>query len=113
MASPRGSFIDFYRTQYRNEHKIAANVFFHLIGVAAGLATITASLTIWPIWSILLFPVAHAVPGLIGHRLFERDASVGDVRVFRSDVPGWWFLIANHMLAVDILIPGRPFGLPR
>jgi hypothetical protein len=109
----RPSFMDFYRTQYRDEHRVSANVAMHMIGVACGLATLVAALTIAPLWTAILFPVAHAAPGLIGHRMFERDANVGDVRVFRSDVPGWWFLIANHMLAIDLLIPGRPFGLPR
>lgn len=109
----RPTFLHFYRTQYRDEHRIPANIALHLVGVAAGLAVIAASLTIWPLWTFLLFPVAHAAPGLLGHRLFERDASVGDVRVTRTDVPAWWFLIANHMLLVDLIIPGRPFGLPR
>jgi hypothetical protein len=109
----RQNFMDFYRTQYREEHRVRANVVLHLIGVAAGLTVIGVGLTIWPIWTILLFPLAHAFPGLLGHRLFERDQTVGDVRVTRKDVPAWWFLVANHMLVVDLIIPGRPFGLPR
>jgi hypothetical protein len=112
MADRRG-FMEFYRSQYRAEHRVPANVALHLVGVVAGLAVLSAGLTAWPLWTCLFFPVAHAVPGLIGHRLFERDAVVGDVRVMRRDVPAWWFLIANHMLAIDLLVPSRPFGLPR
>ena len=109
----RPSFVHFYRTQYRDEHRITANIMLHVVGVVAGLAVIAASFTVWPLWTVLLFPVAHALPGLLGHRLFERDAGVGDVRVTRTDVPVWWFLVANHMLVVDLVVPGRPFGLPR
>lgn len=111
--SDKPRFIHFYRTQYREEHHVSANVAFHLVGVAAGLAVIAASLTLWPLWTILLFPVAHVVPGLLGHRLFERDATVGDTRLLRTDVPVWWFLLANHMLLIDLIVPGRPFGLPK
>lgn len=109
----RPRFMQFYRTLYRDEHRLPANVACHLVGVAAGLAVIAASLTHWPLWTILLFPVAHVLPGLLGHRLFERDASVGDIRVTRTDIPVWWFLVANHMLVVDLIVPGRPFGLPK
>jgi|GEM_PF-1720877 len=106
-------FIEFYRTQYREEHRNAANVALHIVGVFAGLGVIGWALAAGPLWSAVLFPIAHAIPGLVGHRLFERHGAVGDIRVFRQDVPGWWFLIANHMLLADLIIPTRPFGLPR
>jgi hypothetical protein len=109
----RQRFIDFYRTQYRAEHRVPANVALHLAGVALGLGVIVAGIAQGPLWMIVLFPIAHALPGLVGHRLFERDAEVGDLRMLRNDVPPWWFIIANHMLAVDVLLPFRPFGLPR
>jgi hypothetical protein len=60
-----------------------------------------------PAWlaALLLFPVVHAVPGLIGHRLFQRsaDARVGDLRVLRTDFPLRYFLFGNHVLAASLL----------
>jgi hypothetical protein len=53
--------------------------------------------------ALLLFPVVHAAPGLLGHRLFERDAVVGDLRVTRTDFPKAWFIAANHVLAWEVL----------
>jgi hypothetical protein len=52
---------------------------------------------------VLLFPVVHALPGLVGHRLFERDAAVGDVRVLRRDFSPLWFIVANHLMAWQLL----------
>jgi hypothetical protein len=46
-------------------------------------------------------------PGLIGHRLFERNAAVGDVRVTRTEFPPWWFIAANHWLTFDVLLRRR------
>jgi hypothetical protein len=54
-------------------------------------------------WWALAFPVVHAVPGLIGHRLFERNAQLGDVRVFQGEYPGLWFMAANHMMMIEVL----------
>jgi hypothetical protein len=34
---------------------------------------------------LLPFPVVHALPGLVGHLLFERNLAVGDLRVTRRD----------------------------
>lgn len=59
----------------------------HIIGVFAGLGVIAASLTVWPLWTILIFPVAHVAPGLIGDGLFDRDEQLGDVRLIRTDFP--------------------------
>jgi hypothetical protein len=54
----------------------------------------------------LLYPVVHAAPGLIGHRLFERNAEVGDIRLDRTDHPLWWFIIGNHLMFLDVLFGG-------
>jgi hypothetical protein len=96
-------FWDFYRTVYREDHRHPANLALHIIGVFLGLALIAASLTVWPWWAMIGFPVAHALPDLLGHRLFDRNAAVGDVRVTRSDHPLWWFMIANHLMAAQVL----------
>jgi hypothetical protein len=56
--------------------------------------------------------VVHAVPGLVGHRLFERNAVVGDARWRRTDLPGWWFIVGNHRMTLDALLalPARLLG---
>jgi len=97
------TFRAFYRTTYRYEHRHPANLALHVIGVFLGLGVIAASLTVWPWWTIVAFPAAHGVPGLIGHRLFERNQAVGDIRITRKDHPLWWFIIANHLMAVRVL----------
>lgn len=97
------SFQTFYRTVYREDHQHPANLAFHILGVLLGLGLIGASLTVWPWWTAIGFPVAHGVPGLIGHRLFDRNAAVGDIRVTRKDHPVWWFIIANHLMAARVL----------
>jgi hypothetical protein len=99
----RIGFAAFFATVYRAEHRHPANLALHILGVVAGLALIVASLTVWPLWSALAFPLVHVLPGLVGHRLFDRDAAVGDVRVTRSDYPLWWFLLANHLMAARVL----------
>ena len=57
-------------------------------------------------WFALAFPVVHALPGLIGHRLFERNAAVGDIRVTRKDHPPLWFIAGNHLMTVELLLKG-------
>ena len=74
-----------------------------MFGTVAGLVLIAASLSVIPIWSILAFPIVHAAPGLVGHRLFDRDEELGDLRITRTDYPLWWFIIANHLLTFDVL----------
>jgi hypothetical protein len=102
-AERRMTFTEFYRTTYRADHRHPANLLLHIIGVFAGIGVLGASLTVWPIWTALAFPVAHVAPGLIGHRLFDRNEAVGDLRLTRGDFPLWWFLVANHLMAARVL----------
>jgi hypothetical protein len=102
-AKERSSFKDFYETVYRSDHQHPVNLSLHIVGVFAGLGLIAASLTVWPFWALLGFPIAHVAPGLLGHRLFDRDEALGDVRLTRTDFPLWWFLIANHLMAARVL----------
>ena len=98
----------FYREHFLPEHRHRGNIALHVAGTLAGLVWLPLSLfSAWPA-SILLFPVVHAVPGLLGHRLWERNAAVGDVRVLRKDFPAWRFIIANHRLTWDLLRGCRP-----
>jgi hypothetical protein len=99
----QANFAQFLATTYRSDHRHPLNLALHIIGVIAGLAVIAASLTAWPLWTIVLFPIAHVVPGLLGHRLFDRDETVGDLRLGRTDYPLWWFMAANHIMAARVL----------
>lgn len=99
----RIGFKEFYATVYRSDHRHPANLALHIAGVFGGLGVLAASLTVWPLWTALGFPVAHVAPGLLGHRLFDRDEALGDIRVMRTDYPLWWFMIANHLMAARVL----------
>ena len=96
-------FIEFYRTVFVKEHEDLKNVALHVVGVIGSLAFVPLALTSRAPWLALAYPVVHVLPGLVGHRLFERSSAVGDVRVTRKDYPLWWFLVANHWLAFDAL----------
>jgi hypothetical protein len=100
----RPTFAAFYHQHFRPEHAHPANVALHGLGVIAGLAVLglSAAQAINPWWAVS-FPLVHVAPGLIGHRLFERNAAVGDLRLSRVDFPLWWFIIANHRLAWDVV----------
>jgi hypothetical protein len=99
----QASFRAFFETVYRSDHRHPVNLALHIVGVIAGLVVLGASVTVWPLWTALLFPVVHVLPGLLGHRLFDRDKTIGDVRLTRTDYPLWWFLIANHIMAARVL----------
>lgn len=100
----RPSFQIFYRDHYRPEHQMAANIALHMVGTAGGIALLVVAAVgaISPWWA-LAFPIVHAAPGLLGHRLFERNKVVGDIRLTRSDFPPHWFIAANHILLFDFL----------
>jgi hypothetical protein len=69
----------------------------HVLGTLLGLLWVASS---------LLFPAVHAIPGLIGHRLFERNEAIGDLRVSRKDYSLWWFIRANHQMTLQMLTKG-------
>jgi hypothetical protein len=93
-------FTDFYSGVYRDEHRHPANVALHLIGTTAGLVWLLVT-SLSGSWLSLAFPVVHAVPGLIGHRLFERNSAIGDLRVTRRDYSPLWFIAANHLMLIQ------------
>lgn len=98
-----GGFREFYRHVYWEEHKVRINIAFHMAGTIAGILLLMASFTIISVWWALAFPIVHIAPGLIGHFLSERSEAVGNARVFRTDVPGWWFVVANHLMTARML----------
>ena len=105
----RPSFDTFYREIFLPEHRHPLNVALHIAGTLAGLVFVVAVLAApWAWWpALLLFPLVHAAPGLIGHRLLERNAAVGDARWRRTDYPGWWFMLGNHRMTAERLLPWR------
>jgi hypothetical protein len=102
--APRISFAAFYRDVFLPEHRHPLNRALHIVGTLAGLAYVVWVFT-WPLsgwWLALgLFPAVHALPGLVGHRLWERNTAVGDARWRRTDHPAWWFIVGNHRLTMD------------
>jgi hypothetical protein len=99
----RTGFRAFYREHFLAEHRHPANVALHVFGTIASAAFLVAALASTLPWLALLYPVVHAAPGLIGHRLFERNAAVGDVRVLRTDFSPLWFIAGNHVMTFDLL----------
>ena len=105
-ATSRINFSQFYRQVFLPEHQRPANMVLHVFGtVASAVFLVWAFWTGWP-WLALLYPVIHAVPGLVGHRLFERNAQVGDVRVLRQDYSPLWFIAGNHRMLWELLTRG-------
>jgi hypothetical protein len=102
QTAERGSFMQFYHGAYRDDHSAWPNRALHIAGTTGGLMLLAASVTVIPNWWALAFPVAHVVPGLIGHRLFERNAQLGDIRVFQGQYPGLWYMAANHMMTLYV-----------
>lgn len=106
MAHQRMQFRAFYRNVFLPEHQHPGNVALHVAGTLLGLACVVAAVLAGRPWLALAFPVVHALPGLIGHRLFERNAAVGDVRVLRKDHSPLWFIAANHVMTLELLFKG-------
>ncbi|MFI0546418.1 MAG: Mpo1-like protein [Brachymonas sp.] len=105
QASP---FATFYATHFLPEHRIPANRWLHGCGVLLSLSIFPLAALLRQPGYLLAYPFALALPGLLGHRLFEPNAHIGHVRVTRSDAPKLWFWWANYVLAWDLL-RGRRF----
>ncbi len=82
------------------------NVALHVLGTVLGITFVAAVLLFSTPWLVIAFPVVHAAPGLIGHRLFERSLAVGDIRVTRTDYSPMWFIAANHVMTVELVLKG-------
>jgi hypothetical protein len=76
----------------------------HVLGTLLGIFWLLACFASGHYFWLLLFPLVHAAPGLIGHRLAERNEAVGDIRVTRKDFPLWWFIRANHQLTLSVIL---------
>jgi hypothetical protein len=106
MALASERFLDFYHHVFLNEHRDKRNVALHVFGTLFSLTFLIAALASDYTWLALLYPVAHAAPGLVGHRLFERNSEVGDLRVTRKDFSPLWFIAANHVMTAELVLKG-------
>jgi hypothetical protein len=107
-ATPENTidFDNFYERVFLPEHKHPLNIALHVFGTLAGLAWLVATPLMGAPLLALLFPVVHALPGLIGHRMVERNAAVGDVRVTRKDHSPLRFIAANHRMTWELFTRG-------
>ncbi len=97
------SFWQFYEGPFTREHQHPFTVATHVFGTVLALAFVPVMVA-WGVWfCVVLFPVVHGLPGILGHRLVERNAAVGDLRVTRTDYPILWFILANHVLTFELL----------
>jgi hypothetical protein len=101
------NFDTFYRRIFLPEHRHPLNIALHVFGTFAGLGWLIAAALLDVPLLALLFPVVHALPGLIGHRLVERNAKVGDVRVMRKDHSALRFIAANHRMTWELITRGK------
>ena len=98
-------FAAFYRGPFLQEHQHPANVALHVTGTVSALALLAACAAgLVPAKAALLFPVVHALPGVVGHAAFEPSESAGTLRVFRQDLPRMWFFYANHVMSAEALL---------
>ncbi len=110
MSTATTPFGRFYTTVFLPEHRHPVNVALHVAGTLLGLALLVLAPAAGLPWLVLLFPAVHAAPGLLGHRLFERNAAVGDLRVTRQDHSPLWFIAANHRMSWELLTRGYRGG---
>ncbi len=101
------SFSSFYTQVFLPEHQHPLTVALHVAGTLLGLAWLIAMPLLGWQWLVLLFPVVHALPGLVAHRMVERNAAVGDVRITRKDYSPLWFIAANHRITWELFISGK------
>ena len=112
MADDIKAFNDFYHRVFLQEHRDPRNVALHMIGTMLSGAFVIGVMALGYPWLALLYPVAHAAPGLLGHRLFERNQAVGDLRVTRKDFSPLWFIAGNHRMTWEVLRRGLYWRTP-
>lgn len=106
MSTPIHGFQRFYTEVFLSEHLHPMNVAFHVAGTVAAWLVVAVAFFLQTYGLLLLFPVLLFVPGLAGHRLFERNAAVGDLRVARQDYPVHWFVLGNSLMVWDLVRRG-------
>jgi hypothetical protein len=96
------TFVKFYRTVFLAEHQSLGTAVTHVLGTLLSTIFIPWALYYGHEWWLLAYPLVHAVPGLIGHRIFERNAAVGDTRITRKDYSLLWFIWGNHLMTYEL-----------
>ena len=104
MSEGKSSFWDFYRQHFLPEHQHPINQGLHVVGTIGSTVFAAAALISSRPWLALLYPIVFTVPGLLGHRIFERNMDVGDMRITRKDFPPHWFIIGNYLLSYELLL---------
>jgi hypothetical protein len=100
------NYSQFYNSVFLAEHRSTIAIATHVFGTVLGLAWVAWALYAHHYWLLLAFPILHAVPGLIGHRIAERNPDVGDIRITRKDFPLWWFIVGNHQMSWELISKG-------
>jgi hypothetical protein len=100
------NYSQFYNSVFLAEHRSTIAIATHVFGTVLGLAWVGWALYANHYWLLLAFPIVHAVPGLIGHRIAERNPDVGDIRITRKDFPLWWFIVGNHQMSWELISKG-------
>ena len=106
MPQVHNNFSSFYHHVFLPEHQQTPNIALHVFGTLASAVFVIAMLIGGMPWLVLLYPVVHAAPGLLGHRYFERSAEVGDLRVTRKDFSPLWFIAGNHRMTWELMWRG-------
>jgi hypothetical protein len=96
----------FYEEVFLNEHKHVGTIVLHVLGTMLGLGWVLGTFALGAYGWALLFPIVHALPGLVGHKLFERNETVGDLRINRKDFSLIWFIRANHRMTWELFTKG-------
>ena len=109
-ANARLPFGRFFSQVFLKEHTHPINVVLHVLGTASSIVLVVYVIAQRRPLALLLWPVLNIVPGLIGHRLFERNSDVGDMRFMRTDYPGMWFLLGNHVMLWELVTKGFYWG---
>ena len=92
------------RQHFLPEHQHPINQGLHVVGTIGSTVFAAAALISSRPWLALLYPIVFTVPGLLGHRIFERNMDVGDMRITRKDFPPHWFIIGNYLLSYELLL---------
>lgn len=104
------SFDQFFHQVFLKEHTHPVNVALHVAGTILSALLIPYAIATRRPWFLLLWPLLIIVPGGIGHRFFERNFEVGDVRVLRNDYPKLWFLWGNNAMVWELITKGFHWG---
>jgi hypothetical protein len=97
-------FKKFYEEVFLLEHQSRLNRYLHYLGVYLSFMVIPLAIYFSNIFLLLAYLPVHVIPGLLGHYLFERNSTIGNIRIDRRDFPIFWFILANILMAAQGLV---------